>query len=141
VAPPLRPPTRAHVDEDTESPDLTPEQREELRTQIEEMRARLVQSIAEHQHQESELGREIGDEMDEASLEGSTAMSSRLLERNVQLLAEIDRALVKFRDGTYGICDATGEPIGYERLRSRPWARYSIRYQEELERQVRTGGR
>ena len=33
-----------------------------------------------------------------------------------------------------------GEPIGFARLRLRPWARYSIAYQEELEREERTRG-
>ena len=87
------------------------------------------------------MGRDVGDEMDEANIEGEAAVTTKLLDRDVHLLVEIDRALAKIRDGTYGICEGTGEPIGYSRLRLRPWARYSVEYQEELERQVRTGGR
>jgi DnaK suppressor protein len=128
------------VNETDEPAELTPEQQDELRAQLEQLHARLVASISERQHQEGEGGREVGDEMDEASLEGATAMTSRLLERDVQLLAEVDRALAKLRAGTYGVCEGTGEPIGFERLRSRPWARYSIIYQEELERAARTSG-
>jgi DnaK suppressor protein len=67
-------------------------------------------------------------------------MTGKLLERDVRLLAEIDRALAKIREGAYGLCEGTGEPIGYARLRLQPWARYSVEYQEELEREARTRG-
>ena len=43
-------------------------------------------------------------------------------------------------EGTYGLCEGTGEPIGYSRLKLRPWARYSVEYQEELERAERGRG-
>lgn len=138
---PLRPPPRRKpVFEPEETPELTPEQRQELRQALERERARLAESINDRQHQERDVGREVGDEMDEATFEGATAMTSRLLERDVHLLSEINHALSKFADGTYGLCEGTGEPISYERLRSRPWARYSISHQEEIEREARTRG-
>lgn len=37
-------------------------------------------------------------------------------------LAEVDRALAKLEDGTYGRCDVCGEPIADERLEALPWA-------------------
>jgi len=125
---------------DDDTPDLTEEQRAELKAMLDKRRAELVESIGVRQEQERDVGREVGDEMDEANTEGATAMASRLLERDVQLLSEIDRALSKFRDGSYGQCEGTGEPIGYGRLRSRPWARFSVAYQEQLERDARTRG-
>ncbi|MDI1446175.1 TraR/DksA family transcriptional regulator [Polyangium sp. 6x1] len=123
-----------------EQPELTQEQREELRGLLDARRAEILASIETRQEQERDTGREVGDEMDEANIEGATAMASRLLERDVQLLSEIDRALAKFNDGTYGLCEGTGEPIGFPRLRSRPWARFSVEYQEQLEREARTRG-
>jgi DnaK suppressor protein len=137
--PGARPATRVGADSD-ELPDLTDEQREELRTLLEEKRAQILASIETRQEQERDTGREVGDEMDEANIEGATAMASRLLERDVQLLSEIDRALAKFRDNSYGQCEGTGEPIGFGRLKSRPWARFSVSYQEQLERDARTRG-
>jgi DnaK suppressor protein len=129
----------ALVDDD-EMPELTDEQKEELRRLLADRRAQIVASIETRSQQERDTGREVGDEMDEANIEGQTAMTSRLLERDVQLLSEIDRALAKFRDGTYGLCEGTGEPIGYQRLKTRPWARFSVAYQEQLERDARTRG-
>ena len=41
-------------------------------------------------------------------------------------LADVERALEKLRDGTYGTCDSCGEPIGDERLEAIPWATLCI---------------
>jgi len=120
--------------------ELTEEQFADLRKRLEERRAELVASIESRQAQERDTGRDVGDEMDEANIEGVTAMTSKLLERDVHMLSEIDRALAKMANGVYGLCEGTEEPIGYARLRLRPWARYSVGYQEELERQERSRG-
>jgi DnaK suppressor protein len=123
-----------------EAAELTPEQIRELRARLEERRASLIAAIEGKRQQEREVGRDVGDEMDEASLEGASGMISKLLERDVLLLDQVNRALEKMRDGTYGVCEETGEPIGYARLKLQPWARYGIAWQEELERRARTRG-
>ncbi|MGX9291501.1 TraR/DksA family transcriptional regulator [Bacillus sp. A015] len=43
-----------------------------------------------------------------------------------QLEGEIDAALKRMEDGTYGICEKTGKDILYERLKAVPYTRYSI---------------
>ena len=140
---PQKPPqvaTRREIEEAEGEPELTPEQLAELRGRLEERRTALISSIEGRQNEERDTGREVGDEMDEASLEGALGMASKMLERDVHILREVDRALAKLREGTYGACEGTGEPIGYERLRHAPWARFGIAYQEELEREARTRG-
>ena len=37
-------------------------------------------------------------------------------------LADVDRALAKLADGSYGTCDMCGKPVGDERLEALPWA-------------------
>jgi DnaK suppressor protein len=37
-------------------------------------------------------------------------------------LADVNRAIDKLRDGTYGTCDVCGTPVGDERLEALPWA-------------------
>lgn len=133
-------PIGARPGQSDEMPELTEAELATLRQMLEARRTELVGSIGVRAEQERDTGREVGDEMDEANIEGATAMASRLLERDVQLLSEIDRALAKFPAGTYGYCEGTGEPIGFGRLRSRPWARFSVSYQEQLEREARTRG-
>lgn len=56
-----------------------------------------------------------------------------LVAKDRQLLREIDIALAKIRDGTYGICEGTGKPISKARLEAKPWARYSIEYTRQME--------
>jgi RNA polymerase-binding protein DksA len=57
----------------------------------------------------------------------------RLVDKDRQLLREINHALAKIRDGTYGICEGTGKPIGKARLEVKPWARHSIEYTRQME--------
>ena len=57
-----------------------------------------------------------------------------LVEKDRLLLREINAALLKIQDGSYGICEGTGEPIGQPRLEAQPWAKFSIEYARKLER-------
>ena len=56
------------------------------------------------------------------------------------MLREVERALEKVQDETYGLCEGTEEPIGYARLKLRPWTRYSVTYKEEFEREEKRSG-
>ena len=57
-----------------------------------------------------------------------------LVEKDRNLLREINAALAKIQNGTYGICEGTGKPISKPRLEAQPWARYSIEYARQMER-------
>jgi RNA polymerase-binding protein DksA len=59
-----------------------------------------------------------------------------LMEKDRQLLREINIALGKIQNGVYGICEGTGKPIGKPRLEAQPWARYSIEYARKLEKRM-----
>src|SRR5205085_6919791 len=59
-----------------------------------------------------------------------------LVEKDRQMLREINVALGKIRDGTYGICEGTGKPISKARLEAKPWAKYSIEYTRKLESRI-----
>jgi DnaK suppressor protein len=56
-----------------------------------------------------------------------------LVEKDRVLLREINQALAKIHDGTYGVCEGTGKPISKARLEAQPWAKYSIEYARKLE--------
>jgi RNA polymerase-binding protein DksA len=57
-----------------------------------------------------------------------------LEENSEHVLAEIDAALKRIEDGTYGICTNRGEQIPVERLEARPYATLCIDCQRERER-------
>lgn len=60
-----------------------------------------------------------------------------LAEKERETLAEIDAALLRIEDGSYGVCQATGKPIPKARLDAKPWAKYTI----EAARMVESGHR
>lgn len=56
-----------------------------------------------------------------------------LIESERKILREIQDALRRIEDGTYGICQGTGLPIPKVRLEAVPWAKYSLEYARALE--------
>ena len=56
-----------------------------------------------------------------------------LMDSERKLLVEIDEALKRIEEGTYGICEGTGKAITKARLEARPWARYCVEYARMLE--------
>jgi RNA polymerase-binding protein DksA len=79
----------------------------------------------------SNLPQHIAEQGSEA-YEQSLALDLAAADR--KLIKEIDDALKRIEDGTYGVCELTGKPIKAERLEELPWARYSIEAARELER-------
>jgi DnaK suppressor protein len=57
-----------------------------------------------------------------------------LIEGERAILREIDEALERIQEGTYGKCLATGNPIGKARLMAKPWAKYCYEYTLAQER-------
>jgi RNA polymerase-binding protein DksA len=57
-----------------------------------------------------------------------------LAEAERRRLREIDAALGRIEDRTYGVCQMTGKPIPKARLNAKPWARYTIEAAREIER-------
>jgi RNA polymerase-binding transcription factor DksA len=56
-----------------------------------------------------------------------------------KLIREIDAALERINNRTYGVCEISGKPISQERLKELPWARYTIEAAREVERQSMRG--
>jgi RNA polymerase-binding protein DksA len=56
-----------------------------------------------------------------------------LMDGERRLLTEIDEALLRIENGTYGICEGTGQPIPKPRLEAQPWARYCVEYARMVE--------
>tara|TARA_B000000609_G_C24105826_1_gene311011 strand:- start:46 stop:486 length:441 start_codon:yes stop_codon:yes gene_type:complete len=74
------------------------------------------------------------DIVDQASSLTDKSVEMKSLNRSRKLISKIESALKKIKDGTYGYCEETGEPIGLKRLIARPIATLSIEAQERHER-------
>ena len=75
------------------------------------------------------------DIVDQASSYTEKNVEMRAINRQIKLISKIDSALRKIKDGTYGFCEETGEPIGIKRLIARPVATLSIAAQEKHEKE------
>tara|TARA_B100000029_G_C17522740_1_gene940520 strand:- start:708 stop:1127 length:420 start_codon:yes stop_codon:yes gene_type:complete len=75
------------------------------------------------------------DIVDQASSHTEKSVELRASNRRRKLVNKIDQALKKLKDGTYGYCEETGEPIGLKRLIARPIATLSIEAQERHEKE------
>jgi DnaK suppressor protein len=83
---------------------------------------------------------------DQHPAELATETIERELDQSVVLrvdleLAEIEAAVRRVEDGTHGLCEACGKPIGDERLEALPAARYCVEDQTKLARTHRNGSR
>lgn len=61
--------------------------------------------------------------------------SISLVSNERKVISEIDDALKRIEEGTYGICQLCGEPISKIRLKAIPYAKYSKKCQEKLEKE------
>jgi DnaK suppressor protein len=96
----------------------------------------LKQSISDAAGENSRYTFHLGDV---ASLSYGREFSMGLAERQQKYLEEIDEALERINEGTYGVCKVTGELISAERLEEVPVAKYSVKGKEILERRRRQG--
>ncbi|MFT3831623.1 MAG: TraR/DksA C4-type zinc finger protein [Opitutaceae bacterium] len=60
-----------------------------------------------------------------------------LVSNEQEALAEIEAAIQRIKNGTYGVCELTGKPINKERLLAVPFARFSVESQTEVEKTKR----
>lgn len=61
-------------------------------------------------------------------------ISLEVTNKEYEILRAIERALEKIEDGTYGVCDVSGEPIPVARLEAVPYATMTVKSQEKFEK-------
>ena len=101
---------------------------DEFRGLLETEREKLLRHSARYRNENSGA---ISDELDEsagtdnlgdyASATYDRELEDGLEEGVLDTLRQIDAALQRIEDGTYGVCELCGKPIGVERLRAIPW--------------------
>ena len=75
------------------------------------------------------------DIVDQASSYTEKNVEMRAINRQIKLISKINSAIKRIKDGTYGFCQETGDPIGLKRLMARPVATLSISAQEKHEKE------
>jgi DnaK suppressor protein len=75
----------------------------------------------------------VKDSVDLSVSDLNKEISLRLGERSSQVVADIDQALLRMKEGSYGICNRCGEPINERRLEAVPTARYDAQCQALIE--------
>ena len=75
------------------------------------------------------------DIVDQANSYTDKTVEMKAINRQIKLISKIDKALLKIKDGTYGFCAETAEPIGLKRLMARPIAELCISAQEKNEKE------
>jgi len=117
---------------------------EHFKSMLLEERERVRKAIAslrdDHPGSLDEEVEEIESVSDNHLAETATATLDReidytLEENSGQVLAEIDAALKRIEDGTYGTCTNCGKEIAVERLEAYPWASLCIDCKRRSERQ------
>jgi DnaK suppressor protein len=114
----------------------------EYRSRLEDERARLLHAVG---FLVKENPGSVSDELGELAEGGTdnhlgdmaTAMYDRELDEGLeegaqQTLSEIEAALRRMDDGTYGVCEVCGKPVAPERLAAIPWARRCIDDQRKV---------
>ena len=115
---------------------------EKQRGRLEELRAELVRIVEGLEEDQQDRAESEGDMTENDSGDMSQSLFTREMDATVEQTMEkrlesVDRALQKIEEGTYGICDDTGEPIPRGRLEAMPEAIYTVEAQQRRERERR----
>jgi DnaK suppressor protein len=105
----------------------------ELRDRFIDQRGNLVKDASEETPNFSEHMADAGTD----SYDRDFTLSLLSSEQNA--LYEIDAALKRIENGTYGVCEVTGEEIEADRLDAVPWARFSTDAERDLEQRGAIG--
>ncbi len=106
-----------------------------FRIKLQEWKKDLIRSNNEALYNGSMDDNSISaDIVDQANSYTDKNVEMKAINRQIKLISEIDKALARIREDTYGYCLDTAEPIGLKRLMARPVAKYTIVAQEKHEK-------
>jgi len=107
-----------------------------IREMLIKMREELVREIARRSRETAVSGvSDIGDILDSVSEERTRELDMILTDREKQKLKQIDDALDRIEESTYGLCEECGVKIPRARLKVVPFAKYCVECKEAIERE------
>jgi len=112
-----------------------------LKSKLLDEKEKILNDVAAKIRQESSVHkRESGDIYDISSNERERELALTLGDRDRKKLSEIDLALERINEGSYGECEECGEPVAEKRLEVLPFTRVCVDCQSKLERDLRIRG-
>jgi DnaK suppressor protein len=108
-----------------------------FKKRLEEMRDQMTHTIRESSEDVKSVEEAKGysqHQADEGTDDFNRTISLEVSSKELSILRQIERALDKIEDGTYGICDLTGEEIPLARLEAIPYATMTVKAQEKFEK-------
>ncbi len=117
---------------------MTPEKLEYFRQLLLKKKEDILKRVFEQEHiikQLKEEGYEIPEERDDyARIDYNEIILGELEDVEIEILREIDKALERIANGTYGYCEVCGNPIEEKRLEAIPWTTLCVKHAQEAER-------
>lgn len=114
----------------------------EITQKLQEARGKILQEVSQKVRSESNvLKHEIGDIYDIASNERERELTLMLGDRDREKLSEIEDALERIRDNSYGTCEECGEPIAEPRLKALPSTKVCVECMSKMEKELKIKGR
>ena len=111
----------------------------DLRQNLLEMKNKLVAEIDSELKAEREGNKDEGmDTYDLASEERDREINFILSDRERVKIKQIDDALLRLEDGSYGVCESCGLEIAEERLEAMPFTRLCRDCQQDMEREAKS---
>lgn len=122
------------------STSLSAEELSAFRQQLQNRERQLLSELRSGKEQSQaesfkELAGEAPDAGDASVADVVTDGISAERQRDYEELGEVQAALTRIEDGSFGICLRCGKPIDKSRLQALPTAKYDLQHQEEVERQ------
>ena len=113
------------------------EKMDEMKAILLKMKEETLQEINKALKSGSDItsGEPSGDIYDQASSERDRELELLLGDREREKLHSIDEALLKIKEGEYGICEECEEDIPIGRLKVVPFARYCVKCKADIEKQ------
>ena len=110
---------------------------ERQRQRLTKLREELADATQDKEAEEKDINSQSSGQAveyeDDAQRLATLELDGNLVARNAQRLAQVDRALAKIAEGTYGVSDASDHAIPMDRLEATPEAIYTVAEQAARE--------
>ncbi|MBX9924348.1 MAG: TraR/DksA family transcriptional regulator [Rhabdochlamydiaceae bacterium] len=115
---------------------LTNSEIEQFKKKLEELKEQITCQVrgVNETVKVSEEGMGHARHQDEGTEDSIRSVSFEVSDKDYQILRQIERALEKINENTYGICDLTEEEIPKPRLEAIPYATMTVKAQDKLEK-------